>query len=129
MARHADIWNGFGDPTRVAETLAILRERCAEIGREFDSIKRTILTWGYIRESTDQAREAHRQVREANGLPLVRADGSPAVPFCAGSPAEVAAAVRAYEAVGIGELMWHFLAPFDLETIERLPELRAALAD
>jgi len=45
-----------------------------------------------------------------------------------GSPAEAAAFMRGYEAIGVGEVIFTFRAPFDLETIGRLGELRAELA-
>jgi hypothetical protein len=41
--------------------------------------------------------------------------------------AEVALGLDAYRRLGIGELVFVFRHPFDLETIERLGELRAAM--
>ena len=41
-----------------------------------------------------------------------------------GPVAEVAAALDAYRRLGIGELIFVFRHPFDLETIERLGEIR-----
>ena len=126
-ARHADLWNGFGSPEQAAETLASLRERCAEVGRDYDSIERSVVAWGCIRDTAEEAQRVHRETRIANGIAVLHDDGSAIVPPCVGSTREVAAAVRAYAAAGMQELMWHFLAPFDFETIARLPEVRAAL--
>jgi hypothetical protein len=36
--------------------------------------------------------------------------------------------MRRYQAIGVAEVIWIFRDPFDLETIRRLPEVRAALA-
>jgi alkanesulfonate monooxygenase SsuD/methylene tetrahydromethanopterin reductase-like flavin-dependent oxidoreductase (luciferase family) len=127
-ARHADIWNGFGDPPEAVGALASLRARCAEADRNFDSLQRSIVAWGCLRDTAADAYRAHRDIRAANGLRLTRDDGSPIVPPCVGSPSEVAAAVRAYADAGVQELMWHFLAPFDTETIGRLGDLREELA-
>ena len=50
-ARHADLWNGFGTPERIAATSDVLRERCEEIGRTFDEIERTVTVDVIIRDS------------------------------------------------------------------------------
>jgi probable F420-dependent oxidoreductase len=34
VARHADIWHSFGDPETVERKLVILRQHCADIGRD-----------------------------------------------------------------------------------------------
>ena len=57
----------------------------------------------------------------------VGSDGSPRGLTLWGSPASVASGIRAYAEVGVSEVMWVFRDPFDLETIERLGEVRAAL--
>ena len=44
----------------------------------------------------------------------------------AGSPDDVAAAIEPYRAAGFEHVIFVFRSPFDLETIDRLPELRAA---
>ena len=44
-----------------------------------------------------------------------------------GSVADVAATLREYRAVGFAHPVLIFRSPWDLETIDRLPELRAAL--
>jgi len=41
--------------------------------------------------------------------------------------ADVAAGLDAYRRLGIGELVFVFRHPFDLETIDRLGEIRAAM--
>ena len=57
----------------------------------------------------------------------VGSDGSPRGLTLWGPPASVASGIRAYAEVGVSEVMWVFRDPFDLETIERLGEVRAAL--
>ncbi|MEJ7649807.1 MAG: LLM class F420-dependent oxidoreductase [Nakamurella sp.] len=41
VARHADIWHGFGEPQVIAHKHAVLDERCAEIGRDPREIERS----------------------------------------------------------------------------------------
>ena len=45
----------------------------------------------------------------------------------AGSPAEVAAILRRYAEAGVGHAMWVLRPPWDLETIRRVAEVRAAM--
>ncbi len=54
-ARDADLWNGFGTPERIAATSEILRERCAEIGRPFEAIERTVTIHAVVRDTTAEA--------------------------------------------------------------------------
>ena len=44
-ARYADSWNSIGSPEEIAERNRILDERCAEIGRNPQGLRRGIFTW------------------------------------------------------------------------------------
>ncbi len=55
----------------------------------------------------------------------VGSDGSARGLSAAGPPERVAEYVRAYADLGIDEVLWIFRNPFDLETIRRMPEVRA----
>jgi alkanesulfonate monooxygenase SsuD/methylene tetrahydromethanopterin reductase-like flavin-dependent oxidoreductase (luciferase family) len=129
VARHADEWNkSWGSPEVVAESLAILRERCAEIGRDYDSIKKTVMIWMHIRDRREDALDAHKQIRAAAGMPVTSERGAAAiVPGAIGTIEQVAEAVRAYEAVGVDELLVQMHEPYDFATVQRLGELRAGL--
>src|SRR5215213_4879341 len=86
-ARHADMWNGYGSATRIAETSAVLRERCEEIGRPFESIERTVTTEVVIRASEPEAREAWSIVEERHAIrDRIGSDGSPRGLCVAGPP-------------------------------------------
>ncbi|HEX4703793.1 MAG TPA: LLM class F420-dependent oxidoreductase [Pseudonocardiaceae bacterium] len=41
VARHADIWHAFGDPTALARKVAILDQHCADVGRDPSEIERS----------------------------------------------------------------------------------------
>jgi probable F420-dependent oxidoreductase len=43
VARHAHIWNGFGDPEEAGRKSRILDEHCRDIGRDPSEIERSIL--------------------------------------------------------------------------------------
>ena len=127
-ARHADLWNGYGEPARIAETSEVLRQRCAEIGRPFDAIERTVTMEVVIRASESEALKAYEIVEDRHGIRgRIGSDGTPRGLNAAGPPEVVADYVRGFEALGIAEVIWIFRNPFDLETMSRLGEVRASL--
>lgn len=128
-ARYADLWNGYGAPERIAATSEILRQRCAEVGRPFEAIERTVTLDAVIRDTALDARAVWAETARIHDLEdRVGSDGSDRGLTVGGSVAEVAGYVRRLGAVGIAEVIFTFRAPFDLETIELLGEVRAALA-
>jgi F420-dependent oxidoreductase-like protein len=127
-ARYADLWNGYGTPDKMAATSGILRERCDEIGRPFREIERTVTLDGVIRDSVEATRSAWAEVARRHGLEgRIAADGTERGLTIGGAPPDVAAYVDAYRRLGIGEVIFIFRTPFDLETMERLVEVRASL--
>lgn len=42
VAKHADIWHGFGEPEVVARKVAILDQHCADVGRDPAQIERSV---------------------------------------------------------------------------------------
>jgi alkanesulfonate monooxygenase SsuD/methylene tetrahydromethanopterin reductase-like flavin-dependent oxidoreductase (luciferase family) len=125
VARHADMWNAYAAPERVAESLAILRARCAEIGRPFESIDKTVYMEVVMRASEAEVHDFWTQVEERHGIRgRVGSDGTPRLLNVGGPPAAVANYVRRFEALGIAEVIWIFRNPFDLETMSRLGEMR-----
>lgn len=128
-AQFADMWNGFGSPERIAATSDVLRERCAEIGRPFDAIERTVTVHAVIRDDATAARDAWSEMARIHGIEdRIPADGSDHGLSVGGPPPAVAAFTEEYEVLGVGEVIFVFRAPFDLETIERIGEVRSALA-
>jgi alkanesulfonate monooxygenase SsuD/methylene tetrahydromethanopterin reductase-like flavin-dependent oxidoreductase (luciferase family) len=127
-ARHADLWNGYGEPARIAETSDVLRQRCEEIGRPFESIERTVSMEVVIRASESDARKAYEVVEDRHGIRgRIGSDGTPRGLNAAGPPGVVADYVRQLAALGIAEVIWIVRNPFDLETMSRLGEVRALL--
>jgi alkanesulfonate monooxygenase SsuD/methylene tetrahydromethanopterin reductase-like flavin-dependent oxidoreductase (luciferase family) len=128
-ARYADIWNGYGDPDRIAEVSNVLGERCREVGRRFDDIERTVTVHAVVRDSRELAVEAWTPIAERHGLTgRVGADGTDRELSVGGSPEEVARYVDGYRRSGVGEVVFVFRHPFDRETIERINEVRALAA-
>jgi len=129
VARHADLWNGYGEPERIAEVSGWLRERCDEEGRSFGDIARTVSMDVVIRETTAAANEAYAEVVAFQGMAADRhgSDGTERGLNVGGPPELIADYVRRFEALGVAQLIWIFRAPWDLETIARLPEVRALI--
>jgi len=125
-ARHADLWNGYGAPSSIAETCDVLRQRCEEIGRDYGTIERTVTMDVVIRDTEDRARSGFDDVK-ARHDGARRSDGSEREATAAGPPNVVARVMGEYEATGIAEVMWIFRSPFDLETMAHLSDVRAAL--
>jgi F420-dependent oxidoreductase-like protein len=123
VARHADLWNAYGSPESLASSDAILRERCAEVGRNEAEIERTVNLNVVVRPTREEAERAwegyaatHRP-REGEGRLVV------------GGPVEdVAAALGNYARVGFRHPILIFRSPWDLETIRSLGAIDETLA-
>ena len=127
-AKYADRWNGYGTVERIAATSEVLRERCAEVGRPFEAIRRTVTSEIVIRDTEAEALAAFDEVEERHGLRgRTGSDGSDRGLDVGGPPEAVAAVLRPYREIGIDEVLCTFRSPFDLETIRRIGEVRALL--
>jgi F420-dependent oxidoreductase-like protein len=127
-ARYADVWNAYGSPDRFIELGAVLDERCAEVGRDPHEIERTVTTHSVIRDSADVAMEVWREAARVHDLEgKLGSDGSDRGLSFGGPPDEFADLVARYGAAGIDEVIVVFRHPFDMETMERVGEVRAAL--
>ena len=123
VARSADMWNAYGTPDEVAAASALLRAACGVAGRDDRDVERTVNLNAVIRDDRAAAEAAWEGWRSVH-LP----HGNEARLGAGGSVADVAATLRAYRDVGFAHAVLIFRSPWDLATIERLPELRAALA-
>jgi alkanesulfonate monooxygenase SsuD/methylene tetrahydromethanopterin reductase-like flavin-dependent oxidoreductase (luciferase family) len=116
------MWNAKGTPEQLAAADAILRARCAELGRDQAEIERSVFQNAVVRDTREAAAEAWEVYRVRHG-PQPGEDEAELL----GRPGEIAAQLREYEAVGIEHAIWVFRDPFDAETITRLGEVRAAV--
>lgn len=123
VARHADVWNTYATPTLMAELGGVLDAVCAEIERDPAEISRSIYLNACIRAEAGEARRAWAATSERH-RPQTGEDR----PDLVGTVGEAAATLRAFERAGVDHVILVLRSPFDLETIRRLPELRAALS-
>jgi F420-dependent oxidoreductase-like protein len=90
-AQYADHWNAWTTPELLAHKVSVLREHCAEVGRDPAEIH--VSTQGMLYLSTDEEwLKEHR-------------DGAPGRPMIVGTPAEVAGIVARYQEAGADELI------------------------
>jgi alkanesulfonate monooxygenase SsuD/methylene tetrahydromethanopterin reductase-like flavin-dependent oxidoreductase (luciferase family) len=128
-AAYADLWNAYGQPEAIATHDAVLSDHCQDLGRDEREIARTVTQDAVIRDTTEAALGAYDELAAIHGLAAkTGADSGAKYVLLAGPPADIADRLRAYEAVGVDEVIWIFRKPFDLETIERVGDVRAALA-
>ena len=124
VARHADGWNTGGiTPEQARERLDILRSHCADAGRDVGEIELTISFPTIIRESVQAANKVRDEQMAANGLPEPED-----IPRLMGPPEAIAETYRPYLELGFATVIARMPAPFDRETIERLPEVLALLS-
>ncbi|HET9435348.1 MAG TPA: LLM class flavin-dependent oxidoreductase [Candidatus Limnocylindrales bacterium] len=124
VARHADAWNTSGGLVEVEGKLATLDAHCADVGRDRSEIELTISFPITIRDRRADAEAAWAAVIANNG-----ASSAGNVPHLLGSPGDVADAIRPFMALGFRTVIVRLPAPHDRETIDRIGEVVALLAD
>jgi F420-dependent oxidoreductase-like protein len=121
-ALRGDAWNTYGTVDEVRAQLDILRGHCADVGRDFDEIALTISFPIIIRDDTAVAEAAYAATLANNGT----ADMGN-VPTLLGSPELVADGLRPFADLGFSTVIVRLAAPYDLATIDRMPEVAELL--
>ena len=122
VARHADGWNTSGTVETLQRLLDVLAEHCAEAGRDMSEIELTVSFPTVIRDSVETALTRRREQMAHNGIPEPEE-----VPMLMGPPEVIAETYRPYLELGFRTVIARMAAPFDRETIDRLPEVLALL--
>ncbi len=124
VAEHADMWNTKGTPDELAAMDSVLREHCARVGRDPESIERTCGLSMIIRDDADTARAV--LVEKLRPFDIGLDDVWPPL---LGPPRDIAKTLLTYAAVGFQHVIVALQAPYDDETIGRLGEVRRHLED
>ncbi len=122
-ARYADMWNSSGTLEELRQKDNNLRARCADVGRDPSTIERTFSVWMTIRDDAAEARRVLSAAAEANGDHVTEDDD-----VYVGPPEQIADELRPIVELGFRHLIVEILAPYDAETLERLPRVRELLA-
>jgi F420-dependent oxidoreductase-like protein len=124
VALRADGWNTSGDLEEVRGKLANLDAHCADVGRDRAEIELTVSFPIVLRNRRADAEAAWAAIMAHNGAP-----NAGNVPHLLGSPAAVADAIRPFVGLGFRTFIVRLAAPYDRETIARIGEVGALLAD
>jgi F420-dependent oxidoreductase-like protein len=124
-ARYADLWNTSGAAfDQVRASLDILDEHCATVGRDRAAIELTVSFPLVIRDDARAAEAAALERFRANGV-----ENTGNGPHLAGTPSLIADAIAPYRDLGFTTVFARLPAPYDRETLDRLPELLEALGE
>jgi alkanesulfonate monooxygenase SsuD/methylene tetrahydromethanopterin reductase-like flavin-dependent oxidoreductase (luciferase family) len=118
VAQHADIWNAFGTPAVLAHKDGVLRAHCADVGRDPESIERTVGCKITIRSTESEAERARRALLEHNRTPMANVEGD--LTFWTGTPEMIAETMIGYRRIGFHAFIIELPAPFDTETMETM---------
>ncbi|MGZ4783113.1 MAG: LLM class flavin-dependent oxidoreductase [Oryzihumus sp.] len=91
IARHADEWNMWGLPDRVAERSAVLDRQCEKADRDPATVQRSCQAVWFVGDDGDTAR--------------AEAVASPARAAIGGTPEDLVEMVEAWQAVGVDEII------------------------
>src|SRR5438128_6926730 len=112
VAQYADACNVGDDPASVKQKLAVLKQHCETVGRDYQSIHRTSSTLCLLADSDEQALAllpVERQARLGNEVRTA----------LIGSPETIRQRLAAYEDAGVQELLLSFVDGTDLEALHR----------
>lgn len=124
VARYGDGWNTSGEVETLKERLDILAGHCADVGRDMSAIELTVSFPTIIRDTVEEAVGVRRWQLAQNGIREPED-----VPTLMGPPAVVAETLAPYRDLGFATVIVRMPAPFDRETIDRLPEVLALLGN
>ena len=121
-AKYGDAWNTSGTIDEVRQRIDILRGHCAEVGRDFDEIELTLSFPIILRDDAAEAEAAYARILGNNG-----AKDMGSVPTLLGGPSYVADGIAPFADLGFETVIVRLAAPYDLETIDRMPEVAELL--
>jgi len=122
VARYGDAWNTSGPIDEVKTSLDLLAGYCSDAGRALSDLELTVSFPTIIRDRREDAEAARAAQLAHNGL-----ENLGGVPTLTGSPEAAAESLRPYLDLGFSTVIVRMPAPFDRETIDRLPEVLALL--
>src|SRR6202165_939520 len=111
VAQYADACNIGGDIPTIRRKLAVLKQHCQDLGRDYESIRRTTLIDDCAIAETEEAAIAKLTPEQRNNLAELRAEG------LIGTPAMIRARLAEYEEAGIQELIVRFVDATQLESL------------
>ena len=118
VAKYADMWNGMGTVETMRHKVDVLRQHCADVGRDPSEIEFTLGIKATIRDSAAEADKVWRAAVEHNKTPFANVEDD--VTFWRGTPEQLAERLAPYVELGFETVISEHPAPYDTESIERL---------
>ncbi len=112
VAQYADACNVGDDPASVQQKLAVLKQHCERVGRDYERIHRTSTTFCLLADSDEQALAILPTERKAR-------IGEQVQTALIGSPETIRQRMAAYEEAGVQELVLRFIDGTNLEMLRR----------
>jgi F420-dependent oxidoreductase-like protein len=116
VAQYADLCNLLGDPATVAHKLEVLRTHCETVGRDYNEIRKTVLMYGSLAPTDDEARS-----RLPQWIPAVF-PGELAEYGLVGTARTIRERIAAYEEIGVDEFIISFPDVLGLDIVDRFAE-------
>jgi alkanesulfonate monooxygenase SsuD/methylene tetrahydromethanopterin reductase-like flavin-dependent oxidoreductase (luciferase family) len=117
VARHADLWNAYGDAATLRRKADVLREHCVREQRDPASIEFSVACKPFIRDSERDARIVLERALAQNRTSPADVDADPS--FWVGTPERIAERMIELHACGFTTFIAQVPAPYDPETLER----------
>jgi F420-dependent oxidoreductase-like protein len=115
VAQYADTCNVGDDSASVKQKLAVLKQHCETVGRDYESIHRTSSTLCLMADSDEQAlRQLPAELKARLGKSVNTA--------LIGSPETICLRLAAYEEAGVQELLVRFIDGTNLEALRRFAQ-------
>jgi alkanesulfonate monooxygenase SsuD/methylene tetrahydromethanopterin reductase-like flavin-dependent oxidoreductase (luciferase family) len=118
IAKYADFWNGMGPLDFMRHKVEVLRQHCADVGRDPSEITFTLGLKATIRDTEAEANRVWKAAMEHNRTPL--ANVADDTTFWNGTAAQLAEKLAPYVELGFHTAISEQPAPYDTETLERL---------
>ena len=111
VAQYGDACNVGGDIATIKHKFAVLKRHCDELGRDYNSIRRTILIDDCAIADTEEAAIAKLTPEDRNNLDEFRQEA------LVGTPAMIRQRLAEYEEAGVQEIIIRFVDATRLESI------------
>ena len=118
VARYADMWNAMGPLDVMRHKVDVLRQHCADVGRDPSAIEFTLGIKATIRDSEAEADRVWKSAMEHNRTPMSRVEDDST--FWNGTAQQLADRLAPYVELGFHTVISEQPAPYDTETLDRL---------
>jgi alkanesulfonate monooxygenase SsuD/methylene tetrahydromethanopterin reductase-like flavin-dependent oxidoreductase (luciferase family) len=118
VAKYADMWNGMGELDKMRHKVEVLRQHCADVGRDPSEIEFTLGIKATIRDTEAEATRVMEAALAHNRTPLSWIEGDST--FWNGTSEQLAEKLAPYVELGFRTVISEQPAPYDDETLERL---------